>query len=32
MNKLKLNITRTEFLFMGSGAQRGRLAHQEFSL
>ena len=32
MNKLKLNITKTELLFMRSDAQRGRLARQEFSL
>ena len=32
MNKLKLNITKTELFFMGSDAQRGRLARQEFSL
>ena len=28
MNKLKVNITKTELLFMGSDAQRGRLARQ----
>ena len=32
MNKLKLNITKTGLLFMGSGGERGRLARQEFSL
>ena len=32
MNKLKLNITKTELLFMRNGVQRGRLARQEYSL
>ena len=32
MNKLKLNIIKTELLFMWSGGERGRLARQEFSL
>ena len=32
MNKLKLNITKNELLFMGSGGERGRVARQELSL